>query len=91
MAATGNERITEHRYSNLYRDDALQTHPPGGIGGIPVTSGGNGAIISSAHPFARVFMSFANFSISSAFFNMASDSTLAESVFSTSSLSSLAN
>ena len=42
-------------------------------------------------PLARVLMSLASFSISSAFFTIASDSTLAESVFSTSSFNSLAS
>src|SRR5713226_3646702 len=44
-----------------------------------------------SHPLARVLISLASFSISSAFLTRASESTWAESVFSTSSFRSLAS
>src|SRR4030081_1713949 len=50
-----------------------------------------GAAGSPPQPAERFLISFANFSISSAFFNSAKDSTCDESVFSTCSFSSLAN
>jgi hypothetical protein len=43
------------------------------------------------HPFARDLISFASFSISSAFLSIPRESTWAESVFSTSAFNSLAN
>jgi hypothetical protein len=49
------------------------------------------ASLLAVQPFARVLISFASFSISSAFFTIASESVLLESVFSTSSFKSEAS